>query len=707
MLATLVKIILWAVVLTDGLLFVFLLFKTKRVVHYFLLLNIFGIFGWAASILSLFNQLNLLAAKLTFVFALLSTAANYWFFRIYPENKISARASDYLLLLPTAAVGILSFLDGMLFSNVCIVDGYYFSVENGRMSAAYSLLVFYYIIVPLAILFKKLKARIENDYIRQQIKYLLAASVVFLFICFLTNNVLPVFFNFYFFNGLGPFFALFYVFAIFYIITRYKFLDIKLIIQRSVIYSALFALVGFFYVLIVLLIGEFFQRQTEITHILSSGITALVGAFTIPTLEKYFRRKTDRFFFKDKYSYSRALFALSEILNKNLAVEEILEKTAAEIIRIIKAERVNYLLSGASYFFERQRRWPGEGGWPNNFFDKPAVKEAVSKAEIAFLLNEGSVKTDVAVLSGLKDYLEKNGLSWVIPIDLKEKRISLLFLGDKLSGEPYGREDIDLFNTFANQAAVALEKARLFELEKGYAEKLEIRVKNRTEKIRRLQEGQKQMMLDISHGLQTPLTVVKGELEFLEEQFPDNQKIFSFHKSIDQISKFIYDMLKLSRLETGEADVWLEEINLSQILEEMVEYLKVLAEDKRISLEGRIEPDIRIAGRKEMIEEMTANLVGNAIKYIGQGNRIAISLARAGGKVEMVVKDDGPGIAADDLPKLFNRFYRIKNKESSKIKGTGLGLAIVKKIVDQHKASIRAESELGIGTSFIIEFDAA
>lgn len=228
------------------------------------------------------------------------------------------------------------------------------------------------------------------------------------------------------------------------------------------------------------------------------------------------------------------------------------------------------------------------------------------------------------------------------------------------------------------------------------------KIEERTTYLREVGEQQKQFMIEISHGLQTPLTILKSEVESLKERLP-LEKLGKLEKSVDQISNFIYDFLNLAQLETLQKEFDKKSVNLSLLLSNLTEYFGVLAEERGILVETTIEPNVVISGQKDKLEELMTNLLSNAVRYMRERGekKIFISLSKGTDAVELLIKDTGIGIGPEDLPYIFDKFYRVKNP---RIKGIGLGLAICKKIVEKHNGSIEISSELGKGTAFIIRF---
>ena len=245
-----------------------------------------------------------------------------------------------------------------------------------------------------------------------------------------------------------------------------------------------------------------------------------------------------------------------------------------------------------------------------------------------------------------------------------------------------------------------MEKSQLYEKVKDYSIDLEKKVKERILEIKTLQEEQKQMMLEISHGLQTPLTIIKGELHTLENQVKNKKNIEYLEKNIDRISRFIYDMLKLARMENQKDKIEKENFNLSELLFDLIESFKIITMKKNISVNSDIEKNIFFNGSKKEIEELVMNIVSNSVKYFGEkkNKEINFILKKKDNLIELSIADTGIGIKKEKIAKLFSRFYRAGDDN----RGTGLGLAICKEIVSRHLGEIKVESKEGEGTKLII-----
>ncbi|WP_339267245.1 ATP-binding protein [Paenibacillus sp. FSL W8-0187] len=232
--------------------------------------------------------------------------------------------------------------------------------------------------------------------------------------------------------------------------------------------------------------------------------------------------------------------------------------------------------------------------------------------------------------------------------------------------------------------------------------------------IRRLERMRSEFVANVSHELKTPLAAVKGFAEtLLGGGVTDEKTSRSFLQIIydesERLNRLIGDILELSKIESKRIQMDYSPIHLSAFFDTISEMMRTVAEKKRISLELDIPEELFMEGDEDKLRQIFMNLLSNAISYTQEGGRVKLtalekhSHGNAEDIVEFIVKDSGIGIPKKDLPRIFERFYRVDKARSRGSGGTGLGLSIVKHLVDLHHGTIKVESELGIGSSFIIE----
>ena len=222
----------------------------------------------------------------------------------------------------------------------------------------------------------------------------------------------------------------------------------------------------------------------------------------------------------------------------------------------------------------------------------------------------------------------------------------------------------------------------------------------RTERVR------KDFVANVSHELRTPLTSIKGFVEALRDgAINDPEKSLQFLSIIsqhsDRMNKIVTDLLQLSRIESKDFTLKIELFFLKELFDEVFATLKNSAQDKSQILEISLPShDLQISADRHWITQALTNLVDNAIKYTPEKGKIKIEARDKGESVEIVVIDNGIGVPQKDLPRIFERFYRVDKGRSRESGGTGLGLSIVKHIIEAHGGKVEVKSQEGKGSEF-------
>ncbi len=229
--------------------------------------------------------------------------------------------------------------------------------------------------------------------------------------------------------------------------------------------------------------------------------------------------------------------------------------------------------------------------------------------------------------------------------------------------------------------------------------------------LKRLEQLRKDFVANVSHELRTPLASIKAFAETLGSSDLSKEDRAEFvgeiEKSADRMTALVDDLLSLAALESGRMPPSFEPLELLPIASEVVAALKPLAAKKGITL--RVEPFAELpkvrADRKQLKQVLT-NLIDNALKFTPDNGLVRIAAGAAAGRVTLSVHDTGIGIPAADLPRVFERFYRVDKARDRERGGTGLGLSIVKHIVELHGGSVAVESEAGRGSVFRVTLPA-
>jgi two-component system, OmpR family, phosphate regulon sensor histidine kinase PhoR len=226
-------------------------------------------------------------------------------------------------------------------------------------------------------------------------------------------------------------------------------------------------------------------------------------------------------------------------------------------------------------------------------------------------------------------------------------------------------------------------------------------------RLKQLERARKEFVANVSHELRTPLSLIKGYTETLLDGAQANPEVATkFLRTIDRnaerLKLLIEDLLTISELESGRVQLNLNTLALDAVVKKVLEDFKTRAAGKKVSL-VQATPALVVRADSNRLEQVLGNLIDNAIKYGRPEGTVTVGARPAeDGQVELFVQDDGPGIPAEALGRVFERFYRVDKARSREQGGTGLGLSIVKHIVQGHGGKVWAKSEPGRGATFYL-----
>ena len=226
-----------------------------------------------------------------------------------------------------------------------------------------------------------------------------------------------------------------------------------------------------------------------------------------------------------------------------------------------------------------------------------------------------------------------------------------------------------------------------------------------------MEKTRRDFIANVSHELRTPLTSIQGYTETLLDGTLTDNHVREFleiiRKNSARMSRLTEDLLTLARVESGEHRFDVQRVSAEELLHDALESYREVARPYGVDLavEGSV-PASQVNADREAIHQIFSNLIENALKYAASGKKVILGARAAGSCVEFYVRDFGPGISSEHLPRLFERFYRVDKARSRESGGTGLGLAIAKHIVFAHGGTIRADSELNHGSTFVFTLPA-
>ncbi|MFA5873726.1 MAG: ATP-binding protein [Anaerolineales bacterium] len=227
-------------------------------------------------------------------------------------------------------------------------------------------------------------------------------------------------------------------------------------------------------------------------------------------------------------------------------------------------------------------------------------------------------------------------------------------------------------------------------------------------RLEQLFTSQQRFLADVSHELRTPLTVIKGNVDLMRRMKVgdllqvDEESLDNIEDEADRLTRLVGDLLLEAQAESGKLPLHFAPVELDTLLLEVFKEMRILARE-RVQLKLPEIDQIVINGDRDRLKQVLINLIANAIKYTPQGGEVVLSLGKVGDNARLIVRDTGLGIPAEDLPHIFERFYRAeKSRSRSKVGGFGLGLSIAYWIVNHHGGQIEVDSAEGKGTTFCI-----
>ncbi len=237
-------------------------------------------------------------------------------------------------------------------------------------------------------------------------------------------------------------------------------------------------------------------------------------------------------------------------------------------------------------------------------------------------------------------------------------------------------------------------------------DRLAITINKMIERLEKSFQKLTQFTADAAHELRTPLAALKGETEILLSRKRSSEEyreaLANNLERLNFLIRIVNDLLLLSQADEGSESLQIEDVNLTELLKELWEAFNLVAAQKNINFTIDGSEELFIKGDRIKLTQLFSNLIDNAIKYTSEGGKITLTLHNENGKVKTILKDNGIGIPEDEIPRIFDRFYRVDKSRSRRLGGVGLGLSLCQWIVEAHQGTIKVESKLHQGSTFTV-----
>jgi signal transduction histidine kinase len=514
--------------------------------------------------------------------------------------------------------------------------------------------------------------------------------------------ILPAF-GIYQFSTASNLFALIILAFGGYSIARYGVGNGSVVLRRGVPYFLSLISVAIIFFGIEFSVEKFFYQNDEVVDI----VAAVAGALAFCPVRSFFNKVTDSIFFRSP----RHVLAITQELGERLSAastQEALIVAIAEFVR--SAIRPTEIV-----FFTVDKNNSRKVVLASGLAAKSAVAEDYSSLAALFLESKltSMVIADILRLfyvdpiqkkeSGealIEERAARLGVGAVVPVISCGEIKMIIMVGHKCSGALLTTDDSELLGFAARRVATALENLALRELMDRQAEHFEERVTARTERLKSMYESQSKFLTDVSHEFKTPLAILKMYAGiFAESKDTERKKAwYVIDTTLDRLNRMVSDILDVTRKKSTGDGSCKKRIIIKDLLRETRDECAILAESKKIGL-CLLGSDISVLGERDRLKEVFLNLLSNAMQHTPVGGSISLMAHETDNEAEIMVRDTGFGISQENLPHIFERFYRIGGDG---FEGTGIGLYLCRQIIEEHGGTITAESQKGKGSCFVI-----
>jgi PAS domain S-box-containing protein len=409
---------------------------------------------------------------------------------------------------------------------------------------------------------------------------------------------------------------------------------------------------------------------------------------------------------RDQAHSLEALVEISKKFVATLELETIFQAITDGVVELVELD------SAAIYLVERESLHlkattpPLPSNIENQYrkahlTEHPHIKETVDTGQAKFLIDtqEAELTPAEREISHARDLRS----ILYLPIRIRESTIGVLIVASCGQPRQISQAEIDLCTTLSNQAAIALDNARLYEKTRQHAQELKYRVAERTAQLEQSNQDLEAFAYSVSHDLRAPLRHIDGFTNMLAGQIDHkSESVERYFRKIHQASTRMHNLINalLTYSRLGRRELNYGNVSVNHIVEDVIKNYQLDLSNREI--EWQIEPLGFVHADPDMLEIVFDNLIANAIKFTSQREQaeIEISSGQRDRFVEISVGDNGVGFDMAYAHKLFGVFQRLHNDDE--FPGTGIGLAIVKRIIQDHNGEVRAQGEIGQGATFTV-----
>jgi two-component system NtrC family sensor kinase len=480
-----------------------------------------------------------------------------------------------------------------------------------------------------------------------------------------------------------------------YAIVRHRLMDIDVAVTKGVAYT-----LGTILAIAPVFVFALWMQSRIFGRVNADFSTALlVSYFLVAALFPLLRSRTEtrigQSLFREKHEYRAALAGFTSTIVRILDREKLLRELADTLMRVLQLDRVAIFLQAPDQAYHLQHS-AGIAPTSEEFAKGDVFVRLLARRAETVLREELEASAASSELATIRNLYRANAWEVSMPLGISDKLIGFVNLGRKRSLEVFSSGDLELLNTLAAEAAIALENARLYEELKKSQDI--IRRADRLSALGTLAAG-------IAHEVRNPLVSIQTFFQLAPQRLDDHEFSTTFLNTtageVKRIANLITELLSFARLPTPAFGP----LDLNAAVERVVTLLEPQAKNQKVTLTSGLAPALPLVHADgDQIKQVLVNLILNAIQATEPGGAVSISsrTMRNGNAnlVQLEIRDTGAGIPPDHLEEIFNPFF------TTKAKGTGLGLPIAHQIVTEHGGSIMVESREGEGTTVFVNLPA-
>ena len=537
---------------------------------------------------------NIFWCKLLYLFAAFIPYIFLQFTFLYPDRLPKQNIiKQVATFLPLIFIAFIIFYNGLLIKNVLIIPDKEKTIIWGPLYFLYSGYISIYFSWSLVNLFNHYR-KLEGI-LKTQARYVILGTSISILFGSIFNLILPWLGNFSF-NWAGQVATLFMVAVVSYAIVRYRLMDIRLTMSKGMVYILSFLTVIGFSLLLISANGKFFQPASEL------AVNIFIAIFSVVFFDiifRFYENIAKRHFYYAFYNYQTVIAGLGDKITHVLDIDTLTVLIASTLTDTMKIERTVILLrdeTTGKYSIKKNIGFREENGISlvkdsvlTDYLEK--IQGPLVREELSLIIQETTGYFEKRGLEDLSMNMEKIEAAVCLPLLIERKIIGMIVLGNKVSGDSYSEEDIQLLTSLANQASIALKNAQLYSQVRVLTQNLQQQIDLQTtelviaySELKKLDRAKSEFISMASHQLRTPLTTIKGYVSMMLEgnygrlSKMKKDKLANVFLSNERLIKLVNDLLTISRIELGKIELYKTPILLEELLlfsyEEMLPFCK-------------------------------------------------------------------------------------------------------------------------------------